>query len=251
MRGNPSRFLEACRRSMAELPERKGVGTLGERTLHAVLKDYFEPNRENQEIKVGPYVADIYGSQGIIEIQTRDFNKLRKKLELFLQVAPVTVVYPVAARKWLIWLEEDGAASTRRKSPKNAGPWEVLRELYRIKPFLKAPALRFCVVGLELEEYRLKNGWGNGGKRGSTRFDRIPVSLLEEVWLECPEDYQRLIPKGLSEVFTAKEFSKAASLSSAGGTVAMNVLFETGAVCRVGKQGNSYLYKREEKSGEP
>lgn len=248
MRGNSSQFLVACQKSLGELPEQKGVGTLGERTLHAVLKDYFEPNRENQEIRVGPYVADIYGAQGIIEIQTRDFNKLRKKLQFFLQVAPVTVVYPVAARKWLIWLEEDGTAAPRRKSPKNAGPWEVLRELYRIKPFLKSAALRFCVVGLELEEYRLKNGWGNGGKRGSTRFDRIPVSLVEEVWLEYPEDYQRLIPEGLSEPFTAKEFSRAGSLSSSVGTVAMNVLFEMGAVRRVGKRGNSYLYEREEKS---
>ncbi len=243
-REKQERFLAACRKVMENSGRKKGIGTLGERTLHAVIKEYLEPEEGKQEIPVGPFVADIQKEDGILEIQTRDFNKLRRKLELFLEQGPVTVVYPVPMRKWLCWIEEDGTVIPPRKSPKQAGPQEIFRELYRIKPFLRNDRLRFCILLLELEEYRLKNGWGNGGKRGSARFDRMPVALLDEVWITGAEDYGKLIPETLGESFTAKEFSKAARLSERMGTLSMNVLHFVGAAERVGKKGNAYLYRR-------
>ena len=30
------------------MDEKKGIGTLGEKTLHHTLKNYFEPNKEKQ-----------------------------------------------------------------------------------------------------------------------------------------------------------------------------------------------------------
>ena len=53
------------------------------KTLHAVLKQYFEPRKENQEVPVGPYVADICNEQGIFEIQTRDLTGFGKNLLSF------------------------------------------------------------------------------------------------------------------------------------------------------------------------
>ncbi len=238
------RFLAACRKTMKSSGGKKGIGTLGERTLHAAIKAYLEPEETRHEVPVGPFVADIRKEDGIVEIQTRDFNKLRKKLDYFLELGPVTVIYPVPMRKWLSWIEEDGTVIPPRKSPKQAGPQEIFRELYRIKSFLKEDGLRFCILLLELEEYRLKNGWGNGGKRGSTRFDRMPVALLDEVWITGPEDYGKLIPETLGDSFTAKEFSKAARISEGMGTLSMNVLHFVGAAERVGKKGNAYLYRR-------
>ena len=76
--------------------EKNGIGTLGEKTLHAVLKYYFEPYEDNQEIKLGKYIADIVGENGVIEIQTQNFNSLRNKLENFLEFCDVVIVYPIA-----------------------------------------------------------------------------------------------------------------------------------------------------------
>ncbi|NLZ80724.1 MAG: hypothetical protein GX913_02820, partial [Clostridiales bacterium] len=78
------RFLEAYEKIAFVNRERDGIGTLSEKTLHAVLKHYFEPKIENQEVKIGSYYADIYTEEGIIEIQTKQFNKLRNKLKAFL-----------------------------------------------------------------------------------------------------------------------------------------------------------------------
>ena len=83
------------------------------------------------------------------------------------------------ARKWLIWIEEDGTDCPRRKSPKSASACEILPELYKLKPLLSAPNLRLCIVMLELEEYRLKNGWGNEGKRGDVYKRQVYERTVE------------------------------------------------------------------------
>ena len=75
------RFAKACEEAEQASPSDKGIGTLSEKTLHAVLKRYYEPYGDNHEVKIGGYVADIVGEHGIIEIQTRNFDRLRKKLE--------------------------------------------------------------------------------------------------------------------------------------------------------------------------
>lgn len=63
----------------------KGIGTLSEKTLHAVLKNYYEPDENKHEVAIDGYYADIFNDSGIIEIQTRQLNKLRDKLAVFLK----------------------------------------------------------------------------------------------------------------------------------------------------------------------
>ena len=59
------------------------IGTLSEKTLHAFLKNYYEPDIDKQEIPIDRYVADIFTGQEIIEIQTAQFNSMRDKLNCF------------------------------------------------------------------------------------------------------------------------------------------------------------------------
>jgi hypothetical protein len=49
-----------------------GIGTLGEKALHSILKYTYEPDVSRHEIKVGGFYADIVNEQGIIEIHTRN-----------------------------------------------------------------------------------------------------------------------------------------------------------------------------------
>lgn len=59
------------------------------------FKDYYEPDEDHQEIPIENYVADIYKDGEIIEIQTRQFNRMRGKLQAFLPLYPVTIIYPI------------------------------------------------------------------------------------------------------------------------------------------------------------
>ena len=49
------RFSEICLHYREHIRERSCIGTLKEKTLHAILKDYFEPNPEYQEVKINGY----------------------------------------------------------------------------------------------------------------------------------------------------------------------------------------------------
>ena len=77
-------FDEAKEKIIGKSHNDKGIGTLSEKTLHAVLKMYYEPDEDNHEVAIDGYYADIYNEHGIIEIQTRQLNKLRDKLSVFL-----------------------------------------------------------------------------------------------------------------------------------------------------------------------
>ena len=68
------RFEAARNKIVGTDREKKGIGTLGEKTLHAVLKHYFEPDSSFHEIRCGTFFADIFNAEGITEIQTRSFN---------------------------------------------------------------------------------------------------------------------------------------------------------------------------------
>lgn len=238
------RFQDAKNKVIGVDRQRLGIGTLSEKTVHAILKNYYEPDEDGQEIPIENYVADIYSNGEIIEIQTRHFHKLRDKLKAFLPIYPVTIVYPIPREKWLIWIdEESGELSTRRKSPKKGNAYMIFPELYRIKMFLKDENLRIRPVLLDMEEYRLLNGWSRDKKKGSSRFDRIPTELIEEVEINCIQDYMQFVPIDLPEQFTTREFAKAAHISLSLAQTTLNILHYVEVVKRVGKQGNAYVYE--------
>ena len=212
--------------------------------MHAVLKNYYAPDEDMHEIPIENYVADIYTGTEIIEIQTRSMNRMRKKLEAFLPLYPVTIVYPIPREKWLLWIDEEtGEVSQKRKSPKKGNPYQAFIELYKIRPFLSNPNLRLRLALIDMEEYRLLNGWSRDKKKGSERYDRIPTAFVEEICIDCIRDYMQLIPYELPEQFTVKEFAKCAKIpAQLAGTILL-IFTDLELVTRVGKKGNSYIYE--------
>lgn len=238
------RFEAAREKIIGRDRERQGIGTLSEKTVHAVLKNYYAPDTDMHEIPIENFVADIFTGTEIIEIQTRSFNVMRRKLETFLQFYPVTIVYPIPHEKWLSWIdEESGEASPKRKSPKRGNPYQAFIELYKIRPFLKNENLKFRFALIDMEEYRLLNGWSRDKKKGSERYDRIPTRFAEEVCIERREDYMQLIPFDLPEPFTTKDFAKSAKIPARLAGIVLLIMNDLNIVARVGKQGNSYLYR--------
>lgn len=238
-------FKESCVKTTNPDRIKSGVGTLSEKSLHAILKHYYEKDESNHEIRVGNYIADIVGEKGIIEIQTRNFDKLRKKLESFLEANTVTIVYPVAETKWLLWIDEEtGEITKKRRSPKKGTTYDVFFELYKIKPYLTHPNLKLRVILLDMEEYRNLNGWSLDKKKGSSRHERIPVDISDELFISNVSQYSKFIPDSLPIQFTSKEYKTATLLNMKNSQTALHVLHHVGAVNRVGKIGNLYLYSR-------
>lgn len=242
---NAKQFEAACHKVMNQSLETNGIGTLQEKTIHAVLKNYYSPEISHQEQRVEGFVADIFSQGKIIEIQSRNFNTMRHKLETFLPLYDVTIVYPIAANKWLSWIDEEtGEITSRRKSPKRGSIYTIIPELYRIKFFLGHPNLHFILTFMDIEEYRLLNGWNHTKKRGSTRHDGIPTKLINEVYLKCPQDFACFLPDTLPDLFTTKDFQKATKISQSYANTGLHILHYMGIIERVGKQGRFYLYQR-------
>lgn len=244
-------FHQACREIINRERASMGIGTLSEKTVHAVLKRFYEPDPEHQEIPVENFVADILRDGEIIEIQTRGFNKLRRKLDTFLKYYPVTIVYPIIHTKWLYWInEETGELSPKRKSPKTGTFYDAVPELYKIKMYLDNPNLHLCLVLIDADEYRLLNGWSRDRKKGSSRFDRIPVELVDELYIGGPADYRLFVPEGLSENYTSKDFAKAAHIPVGYAQTLLGILYFLQVVERTGKSGRSYTYRNTFKTPE-
>lgn len=239
------KFIKAKEKVEHSKEKIEGIGTLSEKTMHAILKNYFEPNMSNQEIKVGRKYADIYNENGIIEIQTKQFNKLRDKLNEFLPKYKVTIVYPIAYNKWIYWIDNNtGEVTKGRKSPKTGEANDAFLELYKIKNFLKDRNLSICIMLLHIEEYRDLNGWSKDRKKGSHCIDRIPMKIEKEIMINTIEDYGKLIPQNIDEEFTSKDYSLGAKIKRGTAQTALNVLTYLKQVERVGKKGNTIIYKK-------
>ena len=61
-----------------------GIGTLSEKSIHRILKKFYEPDSDYYETALDGYVADIYKEGMVYEIQTANFKKMRDKLSVFL-----------------------------------------------------------------------------------------------------------------------------------------------------------------------
>ncbi len=233
-------FAAACRAVETVGRADQGVGTLGEKTLHAVIKRMIEPDMSRHEVKLGSFVADVLNDRGVFEVQTRNLHKLKPKLIALLPYYPVTVVVPVIETKWLLTMDpETGELMGRRKSPKRERPAGVLPELAYLKPFLRDPHFSLLLVRLEGEEVRIQT---DSKWRPVRRLEFAPTRFLGAVPLKTAADYVALVPEGLSETFTARELAGALGLPGGRGSAAANVLSYMGVLRRAGARGKAYLY---------
>lgn len=239
------RFNKICEKVLASEHEKAGIGTLNEKALHSILKLYLEPDETRHETKIGRFVADIFRDNEIIEIQTRNFYGMKKKLAFFLERYPVTIVYPMANEKYINWIDPDtGEIKNRRRSPKKPHPQEMAHELIHILPFIEDPNLSFHIIFINVEDYRLLNGWDRSKKKGSERYERIPTAIVSEKYIRSASDYSWFIPDGLPAEFTKKEYKKSAGITDTCAQRMLYILMKLDLVRRVGKRGRAWIYAR-------
>ncbi len=188
-----------------------GIGTLAEKRLHAVIKKYVCPNVDFHEVGVEGtrYVSDVRLGDEIYEIQTGSFYPMKKKIAYYLEKTDcsVTVVHPIPFVRWMSWVEPDTMDILPRRKVAGKKAIDLLPELYSLSEHLKNPRLRFRLLLLEVQDFRLLNGWSNDRKKGSNRYERIPLTLIDEIDFQMPNDFRQFLPSTLPEHFTVKEFS--------------------------------------------
>lgn len=238
------RFQAALDKALAR--ERSGeskIGTLNEKLIHATLKGYFAEDMDH-EAKIGPYYADAVAENGIYEIQTAGWDKLNDKLDCFLDVCHVTVVYPYEKRVHTSYIHEQTGELIKKSKPGTARSMtKFFLELYRIKSFLTNPNLSICIAELELEKLRHVSDEACKRRRRQ-RVDKLPVKLLREIYIQKPEDFRIFLPENLPAEFDKKCFCKLAKNSD--GSILLALMEYFGFVHKVGKTGNSFIYSADQ-----
>ena len=248
------KFAAACAQAVRDIesaPTPAGIGTLSEGAVHRALKLYFEPDVSRHEIEIGGYVADAVGEDGIIEVQTAGFGRMRPKLEAFLSAAAVTLVHPIIAEKTITQINpESGEVISRRKSPKKPDEWGVFRELYPIRDLLSNPRLRLCLCLISADEHRFgrKRRWQTWQEINVDPPRKYPTGLIKEIWLRSPADYAALYLGGIAPdepEFTTAEFAALSNIPADTARLCLPVLCALGLARRTGKRGSGYLYVRD------
>ena len=109
-----------------------GIGTLSERSLHQRLKDVYSQDGDRLEVMVDGYVIDIVREDLLIEIQTRNFGAMKKKLMALIPNHRVRLVHPIPIVRWVVRESLEGEELSRRKSPKKMDVFSVFEELVSI-----------------------------------------------------------------------------------------------------------------------
>lgn len=242
---NKAHFYNIIYNTTFDEHERYNIGTYKEKKLHIMLKKYFEPNTDYHEVPTNGFIADIRRDDCITEIETSGFSGLKPKLEAYLPEYRVTLVYPLAAKRYVSWIDPDThEISPRRQSPKKANAYDALFEMVRILPFVKNEKLTILAPMLEMDEYRMLDGWSRDRKRGSNRYERVPVDLYDILEFSTDDDYRRYIPENCTDDFTVKDFAQGAKLSARDAYAVVKVLEERGVIKNTGKQGRAFHFMR-------
>ena len=124
------------------------IGTLNERPLHAALKAWYAQPGDSFEVSVDGFVIDIVRGDLLIEIQTRHFSAMKRKVTKLVANHVVRLVYPIAQEKWIVRLAKDGSGGVlgRRRSPKRGSVESVFGELVSFPKLLANPSFSVEVL---------------------------------------------------------------------------------------------------------
>lgn len=254
---NPPKKRKSNPEASADTPI---IGMLAEKKLHATVKRYISEDittheRTVPDLQAGEtgerplrMVADVMIDHHIYEVQTGGFFPLRKKIQAYMThtACSVTVVHPMAGVRYLSWINpEDGSIISRKKSPGRKRVKDIAKELYWISEFVGNPRFSLRILFLEIEEYRMADGWSRDGKRGSNRYERFATTLLGDVTLKTAQDYATyFLPPSLpiGVPFSAADYAKASGIRGRATYSVLHLLVGLGVLREAEKEGRAQRF---------
>ena len=220
------------------------VGLLNEKPLHAALKAWYARAGDRTEVPVDGSFIDIVHDGLLIEIQTRGFAALKRKLEKLVTRHPVRLVYPIASEKWILRLADDGVTLLgRRKSPRRGSEYDLFRELVSFPHLVAHPNFSLEVLLIQEEEVRRRVSRLNW-RRGWDTAERRLLQVVDHRLFVSPADLAALIPKSLDVPFTTDELAETIGRPRRLAQQMAYCLRCMGVLSDVGRQGCAVRYAR-------
>ncbi|MBU1068394.1 hypothetical protein KJ975_02395 [Myxococcota bacterium] len=219
------------------------INTFNESLLHEELKQFYCGETGLTEVPVEGSICDVLHEDGtVVEIQTRQLGKLKRKLDKLLEHHRVKLVYPVARNKVLETRTRGGRLKSRRKSPKHDTVYRVFAELTGLWSLLGHPGLELEVVFADILETRVADGTGSWRRKGVRIEDRSLMQIHGTETFRTLGDWAGLLPASLPDEFTVKELGQAGAGTHAGKMAW--TLRKAGVLELCGKRGNQFVYRQ-------
>lgn len=188
------------------------IGVLNEGSLHAALKRHYARPHDRFEVPHEGFVIDIVRNAdgpdtSFIEIQTGSFAAMGRKLDALLDLHPIRLVHPVAARTTL---DRNGR---RRRSPKRGAVTSLFAELVSIPTMLDHPGLTIDVVLVEVTKHQIHDPAARRGRGGWRTVDRRLDTVLATHTFTSMTDLLALVPGETPPRFTTADLASAAAVS--------------------------------------
>ena len=219
------------------------IGTLHESSLHAALKLWYKESEDQLEASVENFIVDIVRDDLLIEIQTKNFSIIKRKLIKLIDNHKILLIHPIVKDKWIIKMEpQSNKAMSKRLSPKHNSYVDIFEELIRIPELISNPNLTIELPLVQIEEYRKNDGKGSWRRKGWSIYDRKLVNVLERKQFYTPIDFLMLKPASLKTPFTNAELAYSLEKSLRLAQKMSYCLRKMGILKVIGKKGKSLLY---------
>jgi hypothetical protein len=220
------------------------IGTLKEKDIHKSIKFLIDSDENNHEKKIGKFHVDVLNKNGIFEVQTRSFYKLKEKIVELSKDNYFTIVFPISRIKTIIVINSNsGELIRKRKSPKKGSIYDFLLELYTIRDLVDIENLRYRIIIIDSIEYRDSETKVGRYKRTLKKIQNEPVDIIEDISLERINDIYKFLNLDIQGEFDANLFSKIKSLSLNDSRTVLNMLERLNIVKRIRKEKNKYIYE--------
>ncbi|MCW4026189.1 MAG: hypothetical protein NWE76_01735 [Candidatus Bathyarchaeota archaeon] len=190
------------------------------------------------------YIIDIVRNDLLIEIQTRNFSAIKRKLRSLIGDYSVRLVYPIAERKWIVRVaRSNGEMLSRRRSPKRGKLPDLFDELVWIPHLAGEDNFSMEVLMIEEEEIRCADGKGSWRRSGVSIKDRKLLDVVERARFMEREDFLRFLPSDLDQPFTNKSLAREIGVLVRQSRRITYCLKKMGAIREVGKRRNELLFE--------
>jgi hypothetical protein len=251
MRLRQAKKIKTSPTSATAPPAPRTIGVLAERSLHAALKKWYSQEGDATEVPLEGFHIDLVRGDLLIEIQTRNFFALKRKLPKLLAGHRLRLVHPIAVEKWLVRVAADGVTEiSRRRSPKRGAFEDIFDELVHMPALLTNPNFSLEILLIREEEIRrVRGAKERPAKR--TRFfrdwDRHDHRLLEVVdskLIQNLDDLLAFLPPNLPTPFTNRDLASALGNNYPRAQSMTYVMRQVGVLEIAGRKGRSILYLR-------
>ena len=216
--------------------------TMNEHSLHSAIKDWYSLPNDRFEVKIDGFIIDILRGNLLIEVQTKSFRAIKKKLSSLVKNHQVRLVYPIPERKWIVRTTESGESVSKRKSPRKGRLVDLFYELVSIPDLIARENFSLEVLMIEEEEIRCNDGKGSWRRRGVSIKDRRLIDVTDRVLFGNESDFLRFLPSDLKRTFTNRSLADLTGVSLSLTRKMTYCLRKIGVIRTVDKNGRELIF---------